>query len=374
MDCDGRAEMKQVRIFAESVDREVLDQFNSAVGQDYAVKAALMPDAHLGYSLPIGAVVATQGMILPSWVGYDIGCGMCAVKTELAKEDISPSRDRIFNGIYRAVPTGFDHNKRDSHWDYRKLEMTPALKRIFERNGLRQIASLGSGNHFIEVSHDETGAVWIVVHSGSRNVGHSVATHYMKLASGGPKAREGHYGLRVDSDEGRDYITDMEFCLKFALENRRQIIDRVLREIYHHIGRGGEPVKLEFINRTHNHAEFKDGLWVHRKGATHAEKGMEGVIPGNMRDGSFIVVGKGNPDSLCSSSHGAGRAMSRRQAKKVITMEEFRAEMSGITSKVKGSTLDEAPAAYKDIFDIIRQQKDLVDVTHHLRPVINIKA
>lgn len=366
--------MVKAKIFADNIEPDVLNQFNSAIEQDYSVKAALMPDAHLGYSLPIGAVVATEGVILPSWVGYDIGCGMLAVKTPLLKEEVIPFREKIFQSVYRAVPTGFHHNKRDSEWDHGHILMTPELKKIFAKSGLKQIGTLGSGNHFIEISHDEKGSVWVVIHSGSRNVGHSVATHYMKLASGGKKAREGHFGLKVNTGKGQDYIADMQFCLEFALENRKQMLDRVLREIYFYVRSGAEPQKLEFINRTHNHAELKDGLWIHRKGATHAEKGMSGVIPGNMRDGSFIVVGKGNPDSLNSSAHGAGRAMSRKQAKKVINMEEFRKQMVNITSKVSGSTLDEAPDAYKNIFEIMKLQKELVEITHHLKPLINVKA
>lgn len=366
--------VKKVKIFADNIEPATLSQFNSAIALDFTVKAALMPDAHLGYSLPIGAVVATEGVVLPAWVGYDIGCGMLAVQTDIVKEELLPFREKIFESVYRSVPTGFHHNKQDSRWDHSNIEMTPELKGIFAKSGLKQIGTLGSGNHFIEISHDEKGSVWVVIHSGSRNVGHSVATHYMKLASGGKKAREGHFGLKVNTGKGQDYIVDMKFCLEFALENRRQMIDRVLREIYYYVRDGEEPKTLEFINRTHNHAELKDGLWIHRKGATHAEKGMKGVIPGNMRDGSFIVMGKGNPDSLNSSSHGAGRAMSRTKAKKVINMETFKKQMEGITSKVAGSTLDEAPDAYKDIFEIMELQKDLVDITHHLKPMINVKG
>ncbi len=365
---------KKVSVFAKDPEPGVLDQFYSAVNQGFTVQAALMPDAHFGYTLPIGAVVATDSVILPSWVGYDIGCGMVAARTTLGRSEIEPYREKIFNGIYRAVPTGYAHNKHDSQWDHAKIPMTSALRKIFERNGLRQIGTLGGGNHFIEISHDESGAVWVVIHSGSRNVGHSVATHYMKLASGGKKAREGHFGFNVNSSAGRDYIMDMKFCVEFALENRKRMINRVVREIYHHLGKDEEPETLAFINRTHNHAELKDGVWIHRKGATHAEKGMEGVIPGNMRDGSFIVVGKGDPDSLFSSSHGAGRALSRKKAKATIDMAKFARQMEGITSRVRPSTIDEAPEAYKDIYEIMEQQKKLVTVTSHLKPIINIKA
>ena len=366
--------MKKAKVFAQHMEPGALDQFYSAVNQEFVVKAALMPDAHMGYSLPIGAVVATDNFVLPSWVGYDIGCGMCAVKTPLKKEETLPHREKIFDSIYRAIPTGFNHNKRPTEWDHSQFPMTPMLQKLFDRNGQLQLGSLGSGNHFIEISHDEDGHVWIVIHSGSRNLGHATATHYMKTASRSGKAREGHFGFRADTDEGRDYIMDMRFCLEFALENRKEMIERALREIYYYVRSGEKPEQLAFINRTHNHAEFKDGVWIHRKGATHAEKGMDGVIPGNMRDGSFIVVGKGNQESLCSSSHGAGRAMSRTKAKEAIKMETFKSQMEGITSKVRASTLDEAPDAYKNIFEIMDLQKDLVEVTHHLLPIINIKA
>ncbi len=335
---------------------------------------ALMPDAHLGYSLPIGGVVATQGVIVPSWVGYDIGCGMCAVKTDLYKHEVDPHREEIFGGIYRAVPTRFKSNKSGEPWDCENIPMTPILKTMFKKNGLGQLGSLGSGNHFIEIDADEENKVWVVVHSGSRNLGHSVATHYMKLASKSPKAREGHFGLRTDSDDGKDYITDMEFLLEFALENRKRILARTLKEIYYRARDGDKPATENFINRSHNHAEEKNGLWIHRKGATHAEEGMDGVIPGNMRDGSFIVEGKGNPDSLYSSSHGAGRAISRTKAKQSLSVDKFHRDMEGIKAKVGPSTLDESPDAYKDIFEIMRLQKDMVKVTHHLKPIINVKG
>jgi len=367
--------MKEINIFAKDADPDTLRQFTSAMDQRFAVKGALLPDAHLGYSLPIGAVVATDGVILPAWVGYDIGCGMCAVKTPLKTEAVTPFRDKIFHSIYRAVPTGFAHNKAPVEWDYEDLPMSPVLRRIFEKEqGLKQLGTLGSGNHFIEISYDEEGYVWVVVHSGSRHVGWNTAATYMKLASGSDKAKEGHFGFKATSSEGRDYITDMNFCLQFALENRKKIIERVLREIYYYVKPGETPVQLVFINRHHNHAEFKNGLWIHRKGATHAEKGMEGVIPGNMRDGSFIVAGKGNEKSLNSSSHGAGRAVSRKKAKRIITLDEFRKELEGVTANVSHATLDEAPRAYKNIFDIIKQQKDMVEVVHHLIPIINIKG
>ena len=194
----------------------------------------------------------------------------------------------------------------------------------------------------------------------------------MKLASKSNKAREGHYPLHVDSNEGKDYIMDLNFCLEFALENRKSMVKRAIEVIKKTCL--GDIIEDSLINRNHNHAQFKDGLWIHRKGATHAEYGMMGVIPGNMRDGSFIVKGKGNPDSLCSSSHGAGRVLSRKEAKATLTLDVFEDTMSHIKAKVTEGTLDESPHAYKNIFDVMELQKDLVEVITLVKPLINIKA
>lgn len=364
---------KPYRIFAEVLEQAALDQFESAMQQPFTVQGALMPDAHAGYSLPIGAVVATAGIVVPSWVGYDIGCGMCALPTSYNAEEVREKAQAIFGGIYKAVPVGFSHNARNTDWsEGEKLPRSAKMQEIFAKNGLRQLGSLGGGNHFAEIGVDETARVWVVVHSGSRGIGHATASHYMRIASGDEKARESHFGLPDDSDEGRDYVTDLAFCLAFALENRREMMRRIEAVLSAHCSGAGEWGAL--INRNHNHAEQRDSLWIHRKGATHAEAGMMGVIPGNMRDGSFVVRGKGNPEALWSSSHGAGRVLGRKEAKRVLSQEKFSATMDGITAKVSPETLDESPFAYKDIFEVMRQQSALVEVVAHLRPIINIKA
>lgn len=364
--------MKPHHIFAEALDGATLDQFYTALKQEFTVRGALMPDAHLGYALPIGGVIATQDVIVPAWVGYDIGCGMCAVPTTFQVGDIITHARTIFDAIYHAVPVGFHHSTHETPWQHENYPRSPFLAKLFTVNGLLQLGSLGSGNHFIEIGCDEHDQVWIIVHSGSRNLGHSVASHYMKLASGGSKARQGHDGLAVDSALGRDYLMDLAFCLDFALENRHEIIRRVVEQIQRSCR--GNAQWAQLINRNHNHAEEKEGLWIHRKGATHAEAGMMGVIPGNMRDGSFIVEGKGNPLSLWSSSHGAGRVLSRKAAKDQLSMKAFSSSMEGIVARVTNRTLDESPDAYKDIFSVMQQQKDLVTVHCHVKPLINIKG
>lgn len=364
--------MKPTKIYAELLEATALEQFNSAMEQDFAVKGALMPDAHTGYSLPIGGVIATEGVIVPAWVGYDIGCGMCAIPLTTDVQAIRDNAKAIFDNIYRDVPTGFNHNQVAVENVLLPVEFTEVVGAQIDAGATRQIGSLGSGNHFIEIGEAEDGTPWIVLHSGSRNIGHKVCTHYMKSACGEDKPKEGHFGLRVDTDLGRGYLADMAFCLEFALANRREIIRRVVAVVSRYAG--GEAQWGDLINRNHNHATWKDGLWIHRKGATHAENGMLGAIPGNMRDGSFIVRGKGNPDSLWSSSHGAGRVMGRKQAERELKLEDFVDTMVGVTAKVGQSTLDEAPFAYKSIFDVMAQQADLVDVIAHVKPIINIKA
>jgi tRNA-splicing ligase RtcB len=364
---------KPYRIFAEVLEDEALRQFESAMQQPFVVRGALMPDAHAGYSLPIGAVVATDGVILPSWCGYDIGCGMCALPTTFEPEEVRAKAKTIFDTIYKEVPVGFSHNARATPWpEGESLPRSDKMAEIFAKNGLRQLGSLGGGNHFAEVGSDETGKVWIVLHSGSRGIGHAAATHYMKLASGDGKAREGHFGFAVESAEGQDYIKDLAFCLAFALENRREMMRRIVGVLYEHCDGHAEWDQL--INRNHNHAELKDGLWIHRKGATHAEAGMMGVIPGNMRDGSFIVCGKGNPEALWSSSHGAGRVLGRKEAKRILALDSFEIAMANVVALVTAETLDESPLAYKSIFEVMRQQGDMVETVAHVRPILNIKG
>ncbi len=364
---------KPMKIFARFVEPSALEQFQSAMEQDFTRRGALMPDAHTGYSLPIGAVVATENFVVPAWVGYDIGCGMCALPTSFPPEVIRAKSQAIFDAVYKSIPVGFEVNKKPVISALRETELSPAGRKIFEdRKGFRALGSLGSGNHFIEIGLDETERVWVVIHSGSRGIGHGLATEYMKRASGSDKPKEGHFGFEVNSPGGIAYLQDMRWAIDFALENRREMMHRVER-ILHQFAAGSAEWP-ELINRTHNHIDFKDGLWIHRKGATHAEQGMMGVIPGNMRDGSFIVRGKGNAQALWSSSHGAGRVMGRKEARRRITKEAFESSMKGITARVDGKTLDEAPSAYKNIFEVMKDQADLVEVLHHIKPLINIKG
>lgn len=382
---------KPYKIYAEYLESEAINQFVRAMGQESNVQGALMPDAHTGYTLPIGAVIASEGMIYPSYVGYDIGCGMCAVPTSFDPDAVRVYAEAIFKAIYENVPVGFKHNDRAVNWHRdEQPPHTEFMKKVMMDGGLKQLGTLGGGNHFIEIGQEATligappGRIWIVIHSGSRNVGHKTAKHYMKAASPDGKAREDHYGFREDSRLGQDYIADMNFCLEFALKNRLLMVERIVSAIQRHTP--GNAQYDELINRNHNHAERRyiavgenmpsclKEVWIHRKGATHAEEGMMGVIPGNMRDGSFIVRGKGESDSLFSSSHGAGRVLGRTAAKEKIGLSDFEETMNGVVALVNEHTVDESPFVYKNIFEVMRLQKDLVDVVYHIKPIINVKG
>lgn len=372
--------MKPYKIFGEEyIDEKAKGQFYDAMKLDCVVQGALMPDAHFGYALPIGGVVATRDMLFPSWVGYDIGCGMCAIPTSYNAAVLEERKEEIFEDSYNWVKVGFHHNRKPQTWrEFADYPTTRFFKNMFwEKGGLKQLGTLGGGNHFIEIGYDNDGQAWIIVHSGSRNVGHSTAQYYMKeacfLETGRRKAAEGHFGFKMDTDLANAYYMDMRVCEDFALENRRQILER-MGKMFRSLNIEGELDWDNLINRNHNHVEFRPDMVIHRKGATHADKDMLGVIPGNMRDGSFIVRGLGNDNSLCSSSHGAGRVLGRKKAKEQLDLNQFKDEMRHISANVQQSTIDESPMAYKDVFTVMEYQKDLVDIVAHIKPIINVKG
>lgn len=386
--------MKPHKIFSNELDGKTLSDFYSAMQLPSVVQGALMPDAHVGKAVPIGSVIATLGTIFPSWVGVDIGCGMCAVPTTFRREDVTANKRAILQSIQELVPVGFRHHDKAADWKYAG-PITPVVQQLLDDGALCQLHTLGGGNHFIEVGFDETDTVWFIIHSGSRNIGLKTAKHYMRVAAGENRNHEWHYALDADSTDGRDYLMDMQFGIAFALENRLGMVRRIEKAVSRHAKGFADFDRL--INRTHNHAEQRvmpipggrghQTVWIHRKGATHAEEDMLGVIPGNMLDGSFIVRGKGNPDSLFSSSHGAGRLMSRGEAKRgkfdaqgnmvkpPLDLGKFEAGMAaaGIEAVVNEATLDESQGAYKDIYRVLANQEELVEVLHHVKPIVNVK-
>ena len=349
-----------------------------------------MPDAHLGYVAPIGAVLATRGYLVPAWVGYDIGCGMTAAKLP---KNIMGSLQKNSMGIYREVKKNIPMGLGEIHKSESKItnETKEQFKKIldkfkknpynsrvldFLRSGkaVRNLGTLGSGNHFIEMDFDEKNVPYIVVHSGSRGVGHRFATLYMKKSSGKEKGFEETHAILSTSDEGKEYLNILDFCLEFAELNRLEIVRQCVLAIEKIIGK---KIKYEiWTNKNHNHAIKEAGLFIHRKGATPAKKGERGIIPANMKDGSFLVIGKGNKDFISSSSHGAGRLWSRAEARKRISPDFFKKEMKDaeITGDFSKNIVDEAPEAYKNIYKVLEMQKNSIKVINHLKPVINWKG
>ncbi len=415
------------KIYAELLDDITQEQFYDVLSQDFVTYGALMPDAHAGYSMPIGGVCATKDVVVPQFVGFDIGCGMCAYRSDYTKSDITKHAKKIYEKIIDRIPLGFKKHKNHQSLKY-DLPLSSFAKQVLNTLGLMQLGTLGGGNHFIEIGYDSLERVWIIIHSGSRGFGHKIASHYMYQAylansnksdkldkilkdfetrnqnfkihnpNGYEKSflkfknrqlielnkkinldnLDGIWGVKVGSQLADEYIKDQNFALFFALENRKKMIEVICDILNQEIGGDFEFEHEDsdrFINRNHNHVEYdsEKNLWIHRKGATHAKAGMSGVIPGNMKDGSFIVIGKGNDKSLDSSSHGAGRVMSRKKAKEVLNMQDFEKSMKGIVGSVNEHTLDESPLAYKNIFEVMELQKDLVEVLWHIKVLINIK-
>ncbi|MFH1325165.1 MAG: RtcB family protein [archaeon] len=381
---------KKIYNYGIDVDEETLKQFKNCYSEKFVVAAALMPDAHLGYAAPIGAVLKTKNFVVPAWVGFDIGCGLIAVKIKGKNlvEKTKEKENEIYNKVMKKVPMGVgEYNKPEkisekTKKDFKKLlekfENKPYDKNILnylKTGAIKHLGTLGGGNHFIEIGSDEKEKeLWLIVHSGSRGIGHSVAKKYMISASGSKEKNlyEKTFPLNVKSEIGKEYLNVLEFGLNYALLNRLEMAYKVVEVLEEVLG---EKLKYElWVNKNHNHAVYENGYFIHRKGATPAKKGEKGIIPGNMRDGSFLVVGKGNGRFLNSSSHGAGRSMSRREAKRRYTIEDFRKVMKGIKGTVSERTIDELPMAYKDFHKIMDAQKDAIKIVKHIKPIINWKG
>jgi len=345
---------------------------------------AIMPDSHQGYGMPIGGVIATKGVVIPNAVGVDIGCGMCAVRTSLTYLDIDVLKE-IVGEIRNAIPLGFNkHQEMQDEALMPKLDFGSVIPEQYN-NARKSLGTLGGGNHFIEIQKDEDGHIWIMIHSGSRNLGKTVADHHNKIAvklneqyfSQIPKKHELAF-LPLDSVEGKDYIMDMNYCVEFALANRKHMMNAVI-DIFKSKELGAE--FDEIINIAHNYAKMEHhygkDVMVHRKGATYAGAGNIGIIPGSQGSKSYIVRGLGNHESFNSCSHGAGRKMGRKDAERRLDLEAEVAALDamGVLHGVRGiHQLDEAPGAYKDIEVVMENQKDLVEIVHTLTPLAVVKG
>lgn len=376
---------KKIANFGIDVDSEALRQFESCYKQPFVVAAALMPDAHSGYAAPIGSVLVSKGFIVPAWVGFDIGCGMIALRIKgITLKQLKEKADEIYDSVRTRIPMGVGEWNKPSNITektrnefqnlIKEFESKPHDKKILDflkNTSLKHLGTLGGGNHFIELGFYKK-ELWLIIHSGSRGIGYKVAEKYMKKAADSEKDYEKTFPLDVNSQLGKEYLNILDFGLAYALLNRLEMSYKVVDSLNHIFN---NKLKAElWANKNHNHAIFENGLYIHRKGATPAKKGELGVIPGNMRDGCFLVKGLGNKDFLESSSHGAGRILSRQKARSLFTMAQFQESMKGIKGTITRDVLDEAPMAYKDINKVMDAQKQSVKVLKHVLPIINWKG
>lgn len=360
---------------------------------------AAMPDVHLGKGSTVGSVIPTVDAVIPAAVGVDIGCGMIAVKTTLTAADLPENLSRVRAAIERAVPHGRSPGKRDrGAWGERAPEnvdeawrqLAPGFARITEKyphlertNHHVHLGTLGTGNHFIEVCLDEEQSVWLMLHSGSRGVGNAIGSHFIELAKNDMRQWMSNLPdqdlayFREGTQYFDDYVEAVEWAQNYARLNREVMMENVIRAV-----RGTIPkpfdTHLEAVNCHHNYvsreSHFGEEVFVTRKGAVRARKGELGIIPGSMGARSFIVRGLGNEESFQSCSHGAGRKMSRTEAKKRFTLEDHRAATAGVECRKDKNVIDETPAAYKDIDAVMAAQKDLVEVVHTLKQVVCVKG
>ena len=378
--------------WASLIDEKTIEQARTSATMPFIhPHLALMPDAHLGLGATVGSVIPTLGAIMPAAVGVDIGCGMIAVKTQFRAADLDGlDLAELRQQIERAIPlsAGRDNRKIVATAEPRLAELEALAEKAefdpasYAGHWRQQLGSLGSGNHFIEISLDENDDVWMFLHSGSRGVGNRIAQHHIKVAQRLAKQwwiELPHPDLAYlveGSPEFTRYIRELRWAQHFALLNREEMMDRVANQLGRFLD---TPVEERGrINCHHNFTEserhFGKQVWVSRKGAIMADAGRPGLIPGSMGTASYVVEGRGNPVSLNSSPHGAGREYSRSAARKTFTHEQLREAMTGIEYRDTDAFIDEIPQAYKPIDRVMADAADLVTVRHTLRQIVNVKG
>jgi tRNA-splicing ligase RtcB len=381
------------------VEDEALRQLTNAARLPIVFRhIAAMPDVHFGIGATVGSVIPTVRAIIPAAVGVDIGCGMIACKTTLRAQDLPDNLAPLRAAIERAVPHGRAPGARDpgawqkvpgsvdTAWNELDSEFTGICRdypKLAKTNSRNHLGTLGSGNHFVEVCLDEEGAVWFMLHSGSRGVGNAIGTMFIELAKKDALRNNANLPDRdlAYFEEGSryfgDYVRAVGWAQKFARLNREVMMRRTI-EAAKTVIRKNFQAHIEAVNCHHNYVQkethFGQEVYVTRKGAVSARKGELGIIPGSMGARSYIVRGKGNPESFESCSHGAGRTMSRGEAKRRFTLADHRAATEGVECRKDKDVIDETPAAYKDIDAVMAAQADLVDVVHTLKQVVCVKG
>ena len=403
--------MKDLKIFTNNIEQKALDQINLLLEQEAFkdCKIRIMPDVHAGAGCVIGFTGNLGDKVIPNIVGVDIGCGMLCVELGKIDIDLAALDDFIINNI----PSGFEVHKARKE-KFEKLKDLKCFRELRDTKRLkRSIGTLGGGNHFIEIDVDDEDNKYLVIHTGSRNLGKQVAEYYQELAKQILNYNKQEFFIERDKliqeykEQGRkqdiekalvelrkkyqencnkipkdlaylesqyrdDYLHDMRICQEFAFNNRLEIGASILVHLFSNI-KVRDRESLNYFETVHNYISFEDNIV--RKGAISAKKGEKVLIPINMRDGCIIGIGKGNDDWNCSAPHGAGRIMSRMEAKETLKMEEFKKEMDGIyTTSVCEETIDEAPMVYKPMQEIIDNIKDTVEIVKIIKPIYNFKA
>jgi tRNA-splicing ligase RtcB len=387
-----------VKVWARSLEATAQRQLeNVATLPIIHGHVAAMPDVHAGIGATVGSVIPTKGAIIPAAVGVDLGCGMNAVRLTLGARDLPESLARIRSAIEAAVPVGFDQHEARVKGAREKVakalaprlarivERTPKLatmQRDFDTTWVRQLASLGGGNHFIEICLDESDRAWVMLHSGSRGIGNAIGRHFIERARREMESHDVHLPDRdlawlAEGTEAFDaYVEAVLWAQDYALANRREMVRLVLGAIAPHLPAfetDGEAIACHhnYVAREHH---FGADVFVTRKGAIRAGAGEMGIIPGSMGTKSYIVRGKGNAESLCSCAHGAGRQMSRAEAKRRFSRADLVEQTRGVECRKDGDVIDEIPGAYKPIDEVMEDQSDLVEVVHTLKQVVCVKG
>ena len=381
--------------FASHIDPATIEQANQTAALPFVYPhVALMPDAHVGKGAAVGTVIPTLGAVIPAAVGVDIGCGMIAARTRFTASDIA-GKDlaRLRSSIESAIPlSAGNYNRSLALFEFTQARLDQ-LEQLAADSGVDlshspkwkvQLGTLGGGNHFIELCVDAEDAVWMFLHSGSRGVGHKIATHYINVAKtlcakrGVSLPNPDLAFLEEGTAEFGDYIDGLHWAQRFALANREEMMDRFRQQFANWLRVDPAGVEAERLNTHHNYSvperHGDKEVWVTRKGAVDAHRGVMGVIPGSMGTRSYIVRGKGNPEALCSAPHGAGRRFSRTEARRRFTAADLAERMEGIEYRHGEQWVDEIPDAYKSIDVVIADSKELVEVVTSLRQVVNVKG
>ena len=362
---------------AEPPDPEVARALDRLARTADVVRLAVLPDVHLAKEVCVGVAVATDSLLFPGAVGGDIGCGMAALRFDCGSDLLSERKAvaRLMAELYERVPITRHHGTREAPVLADRPLSAPALEKRRRKEGVQQMGTLGRGNHFIEFQADEQERLWLMVHSGSRAMGQAIQAHHLK---GAETTATGIGYLPATEPRGQAYLNDMLWALDYARENRRAMVDTIAALMAERFGVAADTAS--FVSCHHNFVAREEvagrKLWVHRKGVISAREGEPGLVPGSMGTASYHVEGRGSAGSLCSSSHGAGRAMSRGEAKRRISVRALEKQMRDVwyDHRMAPRLVDEAPGAYKDITAVMRAQTALTRVVRKLRPLLSFKG